>query len=198
MLKSTIVGALLAAVAPPVAAATPDVPPRQPVVDVVTVNGSGCLPGTVSIEPDAETGSFSFRFQRFAARDGAGVGPVDTRKNCQITLLVHPPSGWTWSLTRVSHRGAASLAPDATALVRTRVLLSGYTIPPVHNVALPGPFEGAVAVDAVTPTDVAPCGQVRSVNLFTELRVSAPASPTVSTLALDHSDIYAFTLHPCP
>jgi hypothetical protein len=200
--------------ASPAAARFFDTPPPNDkiVIDVVTVNGSGCPAGTpgaatVFVAPDNQ--AFTVTYSNYMAQVGVGAGPTDLRKNCQIALMVHAPQGFTYAIAQADYRGFASLARGATALQRANYYFQGQSATAFinHN------FTGAMADDWQS-TDVteigalvfAPCGALRSFNINTELRVNAGTSDprrTTSFIAMDSTDgsittVYHFHWATCP
>jgi hypothetical protein len=183
--------ALSAVVAP---AATADSPPGDRItVTVVTVNGSGCPAGTTAVAPAADNTAFTVTYSDFLARIGVGAAPTDFRKNCQLSLLVSYPQGFTYGVAQADYRGFAHLAAGAKGTEKASYYFSGHS-----SAAVSHPFSGPLSDywQATDKTDVAsivyaPCGEQRILNLNTELRVSAGTSDiskTTSFMAMDSTD----------
>ncbi len=58
-------------------------PPDRIVIDVVTVNGSGCPAGTAAIAVSPDNQAFTVTYSDYLAQVGVGSKPTDFRKNCQ-------------------------------------------------------------------------------------------------------------------
>lgn len=158
----------------PGSASAEALPPEGITLDVVSINGSGCPPGTaaVSVLPDG-TG-FRVAYREFLARAGGSADPVEFRKNCQLNVLVHVPQGFTFAIASADYRGRARLEAGATALQRTNYYFQGSPDNNFVDHTFAGPlFSGWQTSDITPVTELvyAPCGEVRSVNVNTELRV---------------------------
>jgi hypothetical protein len=184
-------------------------PDDRIVIDIVTVNGSGCPPGSAAVAVAPDNTAFTVTYSEYLAQVGVGARPTDFRKNCQLNVAVHVPSGFTYAIARADYRGFASLAAGANAMQRATYYFQG--MPQVdfrtHS------FSGALEDNWQTSdsTDIAaliyhPCGQLRNLNINTELRVNAGTSnpaTTTSFLAMDSTDgdistIYHFHWQHCP
>src|SRR5437763_3163316 len=97
--------------------ATP-APPGKIVIDVVTVNGSGCPDRTAAVAVAPDNTAFTVTYSKFTAQVGVGSTPTDFRKNCQLNLRVHVPQGFTYAIAQADYRGFAHLEKGATALER--------------------------------------------------------------------------------
>jgi hypothetical protein len=173
-------------VLPGAAEAEPAPPPDRITVDLVSVNGSGCPPGTASVSVLPDNTGFRVTYREFLARAGGNADPVDFRKNCQLAVQVHIPQGFTFAVGSAEYRGRARLEAGATALQRTNYYFQGSADNNYVDHSFAGPFFGTWATYDVTPiTELvyAPCGVFRNLNVNTELRVdegSANAHKTSS------------------
>jgi len=181
-----------------------DTPPSAPVViDVATVNGSGCPAGTAAVDVSPGNAAFTITYSDYLAQVGPDAAPTEFRKNCQVSVAVHAPQGFTYAIARAEYAGHAALAAGATGLQRARYYFQGQQPTAVFS----HPFAGPVDDDWVT-TDVvdlsqlafAPCGAQRNLNINTELRVIAGTSDPAATswLAMDSETIYHFVWQRCP
>jgi hypothetical protein len=143
------------------------------------------------------------------AQVGVGAAPTDFRKNCQISLVVHVPQGFTYAIGKADYRGFASLAPGASAIQRANYYFQGQsqTSWKTHE------WTGDMSDDwqSTDTTDLAalvyhPCGALRNFNINTELRVNKGTSDTRKTtsfIAMDSTDgaidtVYHFHWATCP
>ena len=206
------VGLLLSVFASPVAAqglVITDPPPDAIVVEVVTVNGSGCRPGTAAVAVAPDNTAFTVTYSEYLAQVGVGANPTDFRKNCQINVLVHAPQGFTFAIAKADYRGFASLARGANAVEKANYYFQGHTQAEFRQHSLNGPYEeNWLATDE---TEIAalvyrPCGERRLLNINTELRVNKGSSNTRTTtsfITMDSMDgsletIYHFHWKRCP
>ncbi|MFF4485346.1 DUF4360 domain-containing protein [Streptomyces sp. NPDC001544] len=196
LLLGGAVAALLTSAIPAAHAESPVVtnpPPDKIVIDVATVNGSGCPQGTAAVAVSPDNTAFTVTYSSYLAQAGGNSDPTWFRRNCQLNLIVHVPQGFTYAIASADYRGFASLQRGATATQKASYYFQGQpdTTTKTH------PFSGPLNDDwqATDSTDVAqlvyaPCGVLRNFNINTELRVNAgTASPgKVSFMTMDSTD----------
>lgn len=168
-----------------------DPPPSSRItIDLVTVNGSGCPSGT-AVQSSPDNTSFFVSYSDYLAQAGVGASPTDFRKNCQLNVLVHVPSGFSFAVAEADFSGFAALAAGATALERANYYFAGEAPTAVVSHAFAGPMEDdwhTVDTADVATLVFSPCGVSRNLNINTELRVSNGTSdPTQNTnwIAMD-------------
>jgi hypothetical protein len=103
----SVVASILGAPAP---VATSDIPSEKITVNVQSINGSGCPAGSAEVVASSDNTSFSVAYDDYVAAAGAGAKPTDFRKNCQISLRVNVPQGFTYAIAQADYRGHARLA----------------------------------------------------------------------------------------
>jgi hypothetical protein len=109
---------------------TTAVPPKIPVtVTMVTANGTGCPGGTTAVVPYPDGTGLHVIYNDYGVRDGAGVPLTEARKNCQVSLQVRAPSGFTYAVSRASYRGHADLVPGTPSRNRSKVLGASSRFP---------------------------------------------------------------------
>ncbi|MEU2924823.1 DUF4360 domain-containing protein [Streptomyces sp. NPDC007251] len=183
-------------------------PPDRIVIDVATVNGSGCPAGTAAVAVSPDNTAFTVTYSSYLAQAGGGSDPTAFRKNCQLNLVVHVPQGFTYAIAEADYRGFLSLQPGASATQKASYYFQGssQTVPRSH------PFSGAYNDnwEATDTTDWAqlvwaPCGVQRNFNINTELRVSAgtTSADKVSFMTMDSTDgdistVYHLAWKDCP
>jgi hypothetical protein len=175
-------------------AAEESAPPAEKItLDVVTVNGSGCPAGTAAVSVLPDNTGFRITYRDFIAQAGGEARPTDFRKNCQVNLLVHIPQGFTFAVARADYVGRARLEAGATGLQRTNYYFQGSSANNYVDHSFDGPFRALWHTIDATPVNelvYAPCGEVRSLNINTELRVNeGTANPAkISSLSLRSSE----------
>lgn len=183
-------------------AAVSQAPPSGAVViDLVTVNGSGCPPGTASVAVSPDNTAFTVTYSSYTALVGVGSTPLDFRKNCQLILHVHVPQGFTYAIAEADYRGFASLQPGASALERANYYFQGqpHTVYAQH--IIPGGTQNdweKVDQLGIASLEYAPCGATRYLNINTELRVNRGTSNTATTTSLitmDSADVGISTIY---
>ncbi|MEU0691615.1 DUF4360 domain-containing protein [Streptomyces uncialis] len=206
------VAALLAAAMPAQGAgssvSTIKAPPDKIVIEVATVNGSGCPTGTAAIAVSPDNTAFTVTYSDYLAKTGGPSLPTDFRKNCQLNLIVHVPNGFTYAVMSVDYRGFASLERGASGVEKASYYFQGSpaTVSRSHT------FNGPLVEDwqATDTTDWAhlvwaPCGVRRNLNINTELRVNAGTSDRTKTsfMTMDSTDgnldtVYHLAWQRCP
>ncbi len=191
------------------AATTQDTPPPGRItIDVVTVNGSGCRPGTAAVATAPDNTAFTVTYSEYLAQVGVGAEPTDFRKNCQLNILVHVPQGFTYAIAKADYRGFAHLVSGATATQRANYYFAGDAA----TARVAHPFRGPLSdnwqtTDATPVAELvwSPCGMNRNLNINTDLRVAAGTSNpnhTTSFITMDSTDgsvktIYHFAWKRC-
>ncbi|MGW5371386.1 DUF4360 domain-containing protein [Streptomyces sp. NPDC004009] len=185
-----------------------DPPPDKIVIDVATVNGSGCPAGTAAVAVSPDNTAFTVTYSDYLAQAGGNSDPTAFRKNCQLNLVVHVPQGFTYAIAGADYRGFLSLQPGATATQKASYYFQGSS----NTAARTHPFSGAYNDDwqATDQTDWAqlvwaPCGVLRNFNINTELRVNAGSTSPgkVSFMTMDSTDgdistVYHLAWKECP
>lgn len=169
-------------------------PDERITVELMTLNGSGCPAGTAAVAASPSNESFTVTYSDYLASVGVGASPTDFRKNCQLSVQIKVPGGFTYAIAQADHRGFAHLEKGATGLQRASYYFMGTspTVPVSHSFA--GPYSDNFQTTDIT--DVAslvwaPCGEIRNLNVNTELRVNAGSSDpakTTSFMAMDSTD----------
>jgi hypothetical protein len=213
--RALLAGAALStAVATTVLAPTPAsagivAPPDKIVIEIATVNGSGCPQGTAAVAVAPDNTAFTVTYSDYLAQVGVGAKPTDFRKNCQLNLIVHVPGGFTYAVAGADYRGYAKLERGATAVQKASYYFQGSPDTAQASHPYRGPYDNNW--QATDQTDWgqlvwAPCGAKRNFNINTELRVSAGTSDPTKTnsfIAMDSTDgdiktVYRLAWKECP
>jgi hypothetical protein len=192
-------GAVLALIAASLVASTPasagnildDPPSDHIVIDLVAMAGSGCRPGTADVAVSPDNKAFTAIYSEYLAQAGPGIATTEGRKNCQLNVLVHVPQGFTFAITKVDYRGYGSLQRGATASQRANYYFQGMTQSTYSNHPIAAPLDDNwFASDEVPVAAVVwhPCGELRNLNINTELRVGKGTSTDASFLTMDSVD----------
>jgi hypothetical protein len=182
------VAALMVATAGPAAASdhrapagTP--PPDRVVIDLVTVNGNGCPPGTVPLTVLPDNTGFVVELVNFIVKVGGDARPIDARRNCQLNIYVHPPAGYEYAIDLVDYHGWGAMAPGTLATLRTDLRYSGSQTTITKR--FPGPFDDAwVTRDVLPELDLmwSSCTMVRPLSIGILLTAQRSlASPNVTS-----------------
>ncbi|WP_026923706.1 DUF4360 domain-containing protein [Glycomyces arizonensis] len=182
-------------------------PPDSIVIDVATVNGSGCPAGTAAVAVNEGNTSFTVTYSDYLAQAGGDSSPLDFRKNCQLNLIVNVPGGFTYAIARADYRGFGYLEEGATGTQKASYYFSGDAQTSSATHVLEGPYsDNWQFSDEVDAPQLVykPCGEERNFNINTELRVRAGDDPDlVSFMAMDSTDgdietVYHFAWKRCP
>ena len=194
---SGLAAALLAASLTGSASASPT---EQLVVEVVTVNGSGCPGSTASVQVSPDNTSFRVVFSGYFAWTGPAAEPTDFRKNCQFSFQIQRPDGLTYAVERAAYSGFALLADGVTGLQAANYYFQGESPTTSARHEFTGPVNDrwqTTDVFDVAALRFAPCGQQRNLNVNTELRVQ-PGASDLNVMVLDPAIDYRLTWRQCP
>ncbi|WP_069885337.1 DUF4360 domain-containing protein [Streptomyces luteocolor] len=183
-------------------------PPDKIVIEVATVNGSGCPLGTAAIAVSEDNTAFTVTYSDYIAKAGGNADPTAFRRNCQLNLVVHVPQGFTYAIASADYRGYASLQAGAKGTEKASYYFQGSP----NTASISHEFKGAYNDNwqATDTTDWAqlvwaPCGVQRNFNINTELRLDAGTSDPTKTsfMTMDSTDgdistIYHLAWKECP
>ncbi|MGW1882276.1 DUF4360 domain-containing protein [Streptomyces sp. NPDC001970] len=205
---TAVLASMLVAGAPGTASAGIVAPPDKIVIEVATVNGSGCKQGTAAVAVSPDNTAFTVTYSDYLAQAGGGSAPTDFRKNCQLNLIVHVPQGFTYAVASADYRGYASLQRGATAVQKASYYFQGSPDTAARNHPFNGPYDNNwQATDETEWGQLvwAPCGVKRNFNINTELRVKAGTSSPSATsfITMDSTDgeintVYRLAWKECP
>ncbi|MGW2207428.1 DUF4360 domain-containing protein [Streptomyces sp. NPDC001774] len=193
------IAALFTAAAPAHSAPASDIPPDKIVIQVATVNGSGCREGSAAVAVAPDSTAFTVTYSDYLAQAGGSSLPTDYRKNCQLNLRVHVPTGFTYAIVRADYRGYASLQRGAYGQERANYYFQGMpqTVQRTHQ--FNGPLDDNWQSSDVTEVSQlvwAPCGEQRNFNINTELRVNQGSlSRLTSFMTMDSTDASVSTMY---
>ncbi|MGW3285536.1 DUF4360 domain-containing protein [Streptomyces sp. NPDC001002] len=185
-----------------------DPPPDKIVINVATVNGSGCPQGTTAVAVSEDNTAFTVTYSAYLAQVGGNSDPTAFRKNCQLNLVVHVPSGFTYAIASADYRGFASLQRGASATQKASYYFQGSPQTATKTHPFNGPYDDNwQATDSTDWAQLvwAPCGVQRNFNINTELRVAAGSSTpgSLSFMTMDSTDgdistVYHMAWQHCP
>ena len=192
-------GVVLTLLAAPALAGSPasagsildDPPADHIVIDLVAMAGSGCKPGTADVAVSPDNTAFTAIYSEYLAQAGPGIAGTEGRKNCQLNVLVHVPQGFTFAIAKVDYRGYGSLQKGATASQRANYYFQGMSQGTYTNHPIAAPLDDNWMVSDDVPVAAMvwhPCGEMRNLNINTELRVSKGTSTDASFVTMDSTD----------
>lgn len=204
MLHTLVIGSLAASLLglpvldDPVPTTNP--PAERITIEVKTVNGSGCRLGTAAVATAPDNTAFTVTYSDYLAQAGAGTAPTDFRKNCQLVLQVNVPGGFTYAIRQADYRGFAHLERGASGMQRASYYIQGTSPTATETHTIPGPISDSWQTTDVTDMAelvYAPCGEVRLLNINTELRVNRGTSDpkTTNFIMMDSTDTSVSTTY---
>jgi hypothetical protein len=187
-------GLLLASLAGPMQAPAVPFSADKITIDVVSANGSGCPADTAVVDVSPDGTAFTVTYSQYTAQVGVGAEPTDFRKNCQLGLNVHIPQGYTFAITEADYRGFSDLAPGAIGYETANYYFQGnqQTTRIQHKLTASGErYWQTKDTVGIAARVYRKCGELRNLNINTELRVSAGKSnpkKTTSFVTMDSTD----------
>jgi hypothetical protein len=144
-------------------------------IDSLTVNGSGCKLGSSASLISDDRRAFTLLFDSFYAEAGPGLSFRDARKNCQITVDLDYPDGWTFALATFDYRGFSFLEEGVTAQQTAYYYFQGESNQFTRKETLPGGYNDLYHFRDYVPLDAlrwAPCGKKRALNVNSSIFVN--------------------------
>jgi hypothetical protein len=182
-----------------------NVPNRNEVsIRQITVNGSGCPPGSVASAISEDLKSFTLLFSEFIASSGPGVTAPDNRKNCLLNVDIRYPQGWSYSVATIDYRGFVSVPRGVTAVQRSTYYFSGQTQQATITSRWVGPRSDDYLVRNQVPISQivwSKCGVTERGNINTQIRLEGDltksAQMTVDSIDGTLKQIYGIQWRRC-
>ncbi len=203
-----VLGTVAAALTLGVTEGFADPSPDQMHIKKLTYGGTGCPAGSVAVDIASDATAFTLIFDQFLAQIGPGVPAIESRKNCQVNLLLHVPHGFTYAITSVDYRGYANLAPGAQGMQKASYYFQGQAPTASAETIFRGPYEQDWQLrDRVSTAALvwSPCGVERSMNVNAQLRLTRGTAPASSSsfIQMDSEDgniqqVYHIVWAHCP
>ncbi|KAF9523793.1 secreted protein, partial [Crepidotus variabilis] len=140
------------------------------------VNGSGCPPGSTYYKISDDKTAVTVTFSSYYAEAGPTVATSQNRKNCQLTVGVAVPPGFTFGIANVDYRGYYQLDKDVeanqSALYYFQGLLTQASAQSTHKGPVDGNYYTYRDTFDLTSTVLSPCGVNTVLNVNSDIRVS--------------------------
>jgi hypothetical protein len=195
MSRINLVGGVLAALATLTAYVIPSAasaeapetttPPANAQIDVKIINGSGCPAGTADVSMNGDNTAFTVTYSDYLAIAGDNASPIEFRKNCQLTLQVDAPAGYSYAILNVEYSGFAYLTQGAKGLMQAAYYLQGSSDTEYSPHEFQGPYYDTWRVSDSRRLAWSGCGERPLLNINTELRVYAAENGSTSLMAMD-------------
>ncbi|KAJ3269048.1 hypothetical protein HDV01_001917 [Terramyces sp. JEL0728] len=188
--------------------------PSQITIKSISYAGTGCPAGSVSSVLSTDATTFTMIMSSFVASSGPGTKITDSRKNCQINLNLHYPSGFAYSIASVTYRGYVQIPDGITATQSALYYISGQT----QQISSQTVFSAASDQDYTANDQIpiasmvwSPCGAVLPGNINTQVKLglstppkagitlaNTPAQITVDSIDGSVQQIYSLVWKTCP
>jgi hypothetical protein len=147
---------------------------------------------------------FEILFDKYIAQQGSGVPIVQRRRNCNISVGLHLPQGWQFSIANVRYFGYADLPEGVQGQQRSDYQFINYTGTITLQTILDGPYtdnyerQDNLGIESVVWS---PCGLEAPLNIRTQVALSGPsnlpAAMTTDQITGTVSQIYGLTWRRC-
>ncbi|KAL1914366.1 uncharacterized protein VTP21DRAFT_8946 [Calcarisporiella thermophila] len=182
--------------------------PNQVYVRDIKYNGSGCPDKSVTQVLSRDAKVFTLIFSQYIAQYGPNINPVENRKFCQISIDLHVPLGWQYSVASAIYRGYARMDKGVHGIQSSTYYFSGSAPQYTVRSGFDGPYDRNYLIEDEVPfesTVWSSCNATRNVNINTNIRITADSdAPKTSTglLTTDTIDgkiqqIYQFQWKKC-
>jgi len=192
------------------AAPTPDgddVDPSKVYIEKIDYAGSGCKAGTVAISKAADWKTVTLSFDSYVASIGPGVAFSERRKNCNINVQLHYPSGYQYTLYQTDYKGYCEIEKGVTAKQQSEYWFAGFMD---KKATFKSYWQGKYA-DGFSFRDTianeacvwSPCGASTTLNIDTQINLensqNKKASGLITTDVIDHkvTTIYGVRWRKC-
>jgi hypothetical protein len=192
----------VALVASSVFGQVPDI--TKTLINGLSYGGSGCPQNSVAATLSQDLTTFTMIFDKFIAETGPGMTSTSARRNCQITVDLRYPEGWSYSIVSVDYRGYVSIPAGLTATQSATYYFSGNKEQSKSSTKFVGPFDGdylnsdTIATSAVVWSK---CGSVIPGNINAAVSISGdkkiPGLITVDSVDGKVEQIYAIQWKKC-
>ena len=87
--------------------------------------GTGCPIGTVATDISEDAKAFTILFDEYLVEAGPDVPRSENRKFCQLTINLHVPQGWSYTLFEVDYAGYADLDRGTQGIQKSTYYFQG-------------------------------------------------------------------------
>src|SRR5664279_2274239 len=110
MVLSLLVPTTSARAKPPETTQADTPPPGKITLEIKTVNGTGCPPGSATAALADDKTAITVTYSKYLTQVGPAPTPTKNRLNCQLAMVAHVPSAPPTRSPQPTTRGYASLA----------------------------------------------------------------------------------------
>jgi hypothetical protein len=154
----------------------PDPVPAGFNITSLSINGSGCPPGTANYTLSGDGSAINMTFSKYFAQAGPGIPISMNRRNCQLTLGVSIPPGFSFGISSIDYHGYNQLDNEVTVDQGAIYYFQGERKQGTARSTLTGPIIGtnytrSDSFDLVS-TVSSPCGGDVVLNIGTDVRTN--------------------------
>ncbi|MGI0119389.1 DUF4360 domain-containing protein [Zooshikella sp. RANM57] len=154
----------------------PVTPPHgQVYVKDITYGGSGCPQGSVGVSVADSGLNFGVSFDEYIAGIGPDFSRADKRKNCDLRVNLHVPSGYSYTIADVNYRGYADLDRGIIGKFKTNYRFQGERLEAGFVQSTRGPVSEDILVSDSLDLEAfvwSACGATAPVVLQTKLQLA--------------------------
>jgi len=180
-------------------------PPDSFNITSIGVNGSGCPAGTAHYVLNSDKTAVHIHFSNFYAAVGPGIAVSDNRKSCQITLGLHVPAGFSFTIGSVAWNGWYHLDAGVTGYQQAEYYFQAQAENAVAKNNLSGPVIAAAYTyqNNFQLTGNSACGDTSVLNIVSSLQVdngnysSRFGYISDNSASADFQEIFGFTWSTC-
>ena len=149
--------------------------PAWVTINDIQYNGSGCPIGSVIENVSEDKKAFTLAFSEYIAEVGQGILRSASRKNCQVSVNLSFPQGWSYSVVSFDYRGYAFLDRNVTGTQKVSYYFQGDSRDAALSSTITGPYDDDFHYNDefdLLALVWSPCGIERALNLNTQIRVN--------------------------
>ncbi|KAJ3081142.1 hypothetical protein HK102_002550 [Quaeritorhiza haematococci] len=156
-----------------------DTPSGEITYENLAYGGSGCPQGSVGLNFNEDRTAFTVLFDQYVASTGPTVPFAQSRRNCQLSMTVNVPQGYSYSIGTIDTRGFYQLDNGVNAEQKSILYFQGDLQQSTATTRWQGPATGDYSVRDtfdLAGTVWSPCGASSVLNLNTQLRLDNSAN----------------------
>lgn len=134
-------------------------------VDSISYNGSGCGPGFASWRQQGD--SLQVEAQSYSVSLDSDQSRLE-RKNCQLSIDILKPEGWTFRVSKIKASGWARVSGSVEASLRLAHYFQASAVTQENSKIFNSWYRGGYEAK-VEKGEWAPCGSDRALNVNTSL-----------------------------
>ncbi|MEZ4741625.1 MAG: DUF4360 domain-containing protein [Bdellovibrionota bacterium] len=152
--------------------------PNEVYVNNIVHAGTGCPIGSVATDISEDAKAFTILFDEYVAEAGPGIERSAGRKFCQLTVNLHVPQGWSYTIFDVNYAGFADLDRGTYGIQKSTYYFQGNRASNgvTLSTRLRGPYSDDYEIRDSLGLDAliwSPCGVNRALNIKTSVMTQA-------------------------